>query len=41
MFIVLLTSLVNASRHTKCVSLRNQKCDIQNTIINVHSNEYI
>ena len=26
LFIVLLTSRVNASNHTKCVALRNQKC---------------
>ena len=25
-FIVLLASKVNASKHTKCVSLSNQKC---------------
>ena len=30
MFIVLLTSLVNASRHTS-----NQKCEIQPTLINL------
>ena len=28
MFIVLLTSIVNASNHTKCVSLSNQKFEI-------------
>ena len=28
MFIVLLTSTVNSSNHTKCVSLNNQKCQI-------------
>ena len=27
MFIVLLTSIVNASNHAKCVSLNNKKCD--------------
>ena len=32
MFIILLTSLVNASSHTKCVSLSNQKCEIQPTL---------
>ena len=31
MFIVLLSSIVNASDHTKCVSLSNQKCMIQPT----------
>ena len=40
MFIVLLTSIVNASNHTKCVSLSNQKCEIQPTLINLHPNEY-
>ena len=28
-FIGLLTSIVNASNHTKCVSLNNQQCIIQ------------
>ena len=28
MFIVLLNSIVNASNHTKCIFLSNQKCDI-------------
>ena len=40
MFIVLLTSIINASNHTKCVSLSNQKCKIQPTCINLHPNEY-
>ena len=40
MFIVLLSSIVNASYHTKCVSLSNQKCKIQPTLINLHPNEY-
>ena len=40
MFIVLLDSTVNASNHTKCMSLRNQKCKIQPTLINLHLNEY-
>ena len=40
MFIVLLTNLVNASSHTKCVSLSNKKCEIQPTFINSHPNEY-
>ena len=38
-FIVLLTILVNASSHAKCVSLSNQKCKIQPTLINLHPNE--
>ena len=33
MFIVLLTNIVNASSHTKCVSLTNQKFKIQPTLI--------
>ena len=39
MFIVLLSSLVNASKYRKCVSLSNQKCKIQATLINLHPNE--
>ena len=40
MFIVLLTLTVNASNHTKCVPLSNQKCEIQPTLINSHPNKY-
>ena len=40
MFIVLLTSIVNASNHAKCVSLNNKKCDNQPTFINLHPNRY-
>ena len=40
MFIVLLTSTVNASNHTKGVFLSNQKCMTQPTHINLHANEY-
>ena len=40
MFIGLLTGLDNASNHTKCISLSNQKCEIQPTLINLHPNEY-
>ena len=39
-FIGLLTSIVSAYNHTKCVSFRNQKCMIQPTLINLHPNEY-
>ena len=39
-FIGLLISTVNASNHTKYVSLSNQKCMSQPTIINLHSNEW-
>ena len=40
MFIVLLGSIVNASNHTKCVSINNQKCEIQPNLINLHPNEF-
>ena len=40
MFIVLLTSIVNASNHTKCVFLSYKKCEIQPTLINLGPNEY-
>ena len=40
MFIVLSSSIVNASNHTKCVSLSNHKWMIQSTLINLHPNEY-
>ena len=39
-FMGLLISIVNASNHTKRVSLSNQKCMIQPSLINLHSNEY-
>ena len=40
MLIGLLASLVNASIHTKCVSLSNQQCTTQPTFINLSPNEY-
>ena len=40
MFIVVLSRIVNASNHTKCVSLSNQKCEIHHTLINLNPNEY-
>ena len=40
MSIRLLTGLVIASNHTKCVSLSNQKYEIQPTFINLHPDEY-
>ena len=40
-FFGLLTSIVNDSSHTKCVSLSNQKFKIQSILINLHSSEYI
>ena len=39
-FIGLLTGLVNGSNHTKHVSLSNQKCMTEITLINLHLNEY-
>ena len=39
-FIGLLTGLVNGSNQTKCISLSNQKCIIQPTVVNLHPNEY-
>ena len=39
-FIGILTSVSRASNHIKCVSLSNQKCMIQPTLISLHSNEY-
>ena len=38
-FIGLLSSIVNASNHTKGLSLSNQKRMIQPTLINLHPNE--
>ena len=35
-----LLSIVSASNHTKSVSLSNQKCMTQPTLINLHPNEY-
>ena len=40
MFAVLLADIVNASTQTKCVSLSNQKCKIEPTLVNLHPNEY-
>ena len=39
-FIGLLTGLVNGSNHTKCVSLSNQTCMSQSTLINLHPSDY-
>ena len=39
-FIGLLTSIVSASNHTKCMLPSNQKCMTQTTLINSHPNEY-
>ena len=35
----LLTSTVNGSNHTECISLSNQKCMIQPSLIKLHPNE--
>ena len=40
MFTTILSNKVTGSNHTKCVSLSNQKCMIQPTLINLHPNEY-
>ena len=37
----LLISRVNVSNHTKCISLSNQKCMIQPTLINLHHSKYV
>ena len=39
-FIGLLTGIVSASDHTKGVSLNNNICQIQSTLINLYPNEY-
>ena len=40
MFMGFLFSIANASNHTKCVSLSNEKCVAQPTLISLHPNEY-
>ena len=40
MFVVLLTSIVNVCNLAKCISLNNQKCMTQPTLISLHHNEY-
>ena len=40
MFIVVFSSIVNASNNTKCISLNNQKCEIQPTLTDLRPNEY-
>ena len=34
------TDLVSGSNNEKCLSLTNQKCEIQPTLTNIHPNEY-
>ena len=41
MFIRLLINIVITLSHTKCVSLSNQECKTQPTLINWHPDEYI
>ena len=36
-----LTTTVNDSNHKKCISLNNEQCMTQPTVINLHPNEYI
>ena len=38
--IVLSASIVNLSIHTKYVSLSNQNCEIQPSLIDLHPNKY-
>ena len=40
MFVMLLTSTVSDSSHTKYISLSNQKCMPQPTLISLHPNKY-
>ena len=40
MFTVLIAGIINASNHTKFVSLSNQKCEIHPTLINLYLNKY-
>ena len=40
MLIGLWSGRVNGSNDTKCVSLSNEKCEIQPPLINLHPNEY-
>ena len=39
-FVILLTSIVSDSSHTKYISLSNQKCMPQPTLISLHRNKY-
>ena len=41
MFIWLLTGILSASNHTKCVPLSNKKCMTQPTLNNLNLNECI
>ena len=35
-----LSSIADATNHTKCVSLSNQKCETEASFINLHPNKY-
>ena len=39
-YIRLLTNVVSASNHTQCISLSNQKFEIQSALTDLHHNEY-
>ena len=36
-----LANILNAPNHRKCISLNNQQCMTQPTLINLNPNEYI
>ena len=36
----LATGIINASKYIKCISLKNQQCTIQITLIDFYSNKY-
>ena len=40
LFIGLVDNIVNASNHTRSISLKSQQCMIEPTLINLHPNEY-
>ena len=40
LFVILLTNIVSAANHTKCISLSNKKFMTQPVLINLHPNEY-
>ena len=40
LFVILLTNIVSASNHTKCISISNKKFMTQPVLINLHPNEY-
>ena len=40
MFVVLSSSIINASNHAKFIYSNNQKCEIPPIFINLHPNRY-